>query len=100
MRIRRVNFQNPQLLHLKTDKFLGKKVISKPAVHKKQTKQIDEINLNKYDNRQEKEHVKALVEQIERLEDKSKEIIIIFIEHSINRKLTPGEKIKLKKLIV
>lgn len=100
---RRVHFNNPQLLHLKSNKFYNKNLMLKPAVHKRSLKYIDDIDLF---IKQEKEKAKLLndeakrwYEQIERLEDESKEFVIRFIEHSIKRTLSPEERIKLKKLI-
>lgn len=107
MIIRRVNFNNPQRLHLKSDKFYNKNLVSKPAVHKRNFKQIDDIDLlikreeknTKHYNDAIKQYYEQWSEQIKQLEDEEKDIVIMFIEHSINRKLTPEEKIELKKLI-
>ena len=45
MLIRRVRFNNPQLLHLRSEKFYNKKPMLKPAVHKKDWQHTDDIGL-------------------------------------------------------
>lgn len=103
MIIRRINFNNPQLSHLKSDKFYNKNLISKPAVHKRNLKYTDDIDLfikqKKETAKRLNDEAKRWYEQIERLENESKDFVISYIEHSIKRTLTPEEKIKLKELM-
>ncbi len=104
MIIRRVNFNSPQLSHLKANRCYDKNLILKPAAHNRKSQHIDDMYLSMI--RQKKQAANCLKvyeqwwEQIKRLQDEEKDIVIMFIEHAINRKFTPEEKIQLKKTIV
>ena len=100
MNTKRVNpHRQQQFYHLNTAKVRRTQTKQRPIIRNKPITNHDELTVNKYDLNVYKEMVKEVSAEIERMEKKEKEFVIMFIEHSLGRSLSEKEKQKLMVLI-
>ena len=87
--------------HLNTNKLRKTQTIQKSYIRKKPIIEQDERFIEyRHTVKQYSDILKEMSKRFEQLEEKSKQIVIIFIEHSIGRPMTEEEKRKLKVLVL
>lgn len=93
---RPVNIHKQSYRYLNTNKLRQTQTIQKSYIRKKTIIQPDEFVIE-YNRRyrQNNDILKEMSNRLRQIEKKSQEIVIIFIEHSIGRKLTEEEKQKI-----
>ena len=95
MKIRRVHYNDCKSLHLKTNKIRLTQTKPKPYEEGKPTIKTFDTDIIKLDKFFDKQITETILAKIKEIKEKEKELLIIFMEHTLQRPLTPIEKQKL-----
>ncbi len=95
--IRRVNQYGQNFYHLNVAKLRQLQTVQKQYIGKRQITQQNEF-IKKSERNSYQKLLQEMSERLEQIQEKRKQILIVFIEHSIRRPLTKEEKQKIKVL--